>query len=116
MKKQFRQRQTNMPIHLGEVCSTPSMTVPDDSYTVQDILERFTRGIDPMLTRNGSFDSEDHNSSLEDGEFDINPVHLVQDLTDVDDMKEFLKNTEIAKKLLLKKIEESKKAAENSAS
>lgn len=37
----------------------PSLTVPDQSYTIREILEKFTRGIDPYLTKLPSYDDDD---------------------------------------------------------
>jgi hypothetical protein len=92
-----------------------SQTVPDDSYSIKDILTRFTRGIDPMLTKLGEYDNEEMNSTLSDTEFDINPLRTIEDLTDIGAMEEFLKRTEMNKRILIKRIEEEKKKAENSA-
>ena len=81
------------------------MTVPDDSYTIKDILTRFTRSIDPMLTRLGEYDG-DLTDNLDDDSFVINPIRTVSDLTDIDDLEEFLKVTQRNKELLEKAIKE----------
>lgn len=41
-----------------EFCETPtgvSLTVPDDSYTIRELLDRATKGINPMIERSGEY-------------------------------------------------------------
>jgi hypothetical protein len=121
MKNVQRQRVSNFKFDIrkhGKLITEPSQTVPDDSYTVKDILTRFTRGIDPMLTRLGQYDQEDVNESLEEEQFKVNPLNAIEDLTDIDELNEFLAITAKNKKALerkLKELQEAKKAAANSA-
>ena len=108
MKNVPRQRATSFKFDIkkhGQLITDPSQTVPDDSYTIKDILTRFTRGIDPMLTRMGEYDG-DLTDTLEDESFVINPIRQVSDLTDIDDLEEFLRVTENNRKLLEKAIKE----------
>ena len=44
----------------GEFFTEKSMTVPDQSYTIREILERFTSGIAPPLMRESSYDEDDY--------------------------------------------------------
>ena len=108
MKNVPRQRATSFKFNIkkhGELNTEPSQTVPDDSYTVKDILSRFTRGIDPMLTRMGQYDG-DQNENLDDDSFVVNPIQDINDLTDIDDLEEFLRVTKKNEELLKKAIQE----------
>jgi hypothetical protein len=42
----------------GSANNLPSETVPNQSFTIEEILNKFTRGIDPMLTKNGNYEFE----------------------------------------------------------
>lgn len=45
--------------HVFEKANTaPTETVPDQSYTIRDIINRFTGGILPNIQRNVSFDED----------------------------------------------------------
>lgn len=63
MNKVFLNQNTYNPeIHgIGEINLKPSVTVPDQSLTIQQILELFTRGIDPpSIMKNGvGYDNPD---------------------------------------------------------
>lgn len=62
----------------GEINNLPSMTVPDQSYTVRDLLERFTTGVLPVSSRtpvysdNPDFDNYDE---IENPDFDLSDYH-----------------------------------------
>jgi|WetSurSiteA1Bulk_404760.scaffolds.fasta_scaffold92420_1 hypothetical protein len=115
MKRQTQYNfRFNPKIH-AENNTLPSVTVPDESFSIKDILHKFTRGIDPMLTRMGDYDNENCTSDLEDTAFTVNPIRNVTDLTDIGEIEEFVKTTKKNEKVLLKRIEELKKSAENSA-
>jgi hypothetical protein len=58
-----------------------SMTVPDESITLQEILQRFTRGVDPMLTR---IPNKNDGLELEDD------VINFKDLSDITEIEETL--------------------------
>jgi hypothetical protein len=110
-----RQRIYNFkynPLKHAESNTMPSLTVPDDSYTIKDILTRFTRGIDPMLTRMGEYEKE-QNSDLSEAQFELNPVRTIEDLSDVQELEYFLKKTEQNKEILLQRIKEQKELAES---
>lgn len=86
-----------------------SQTVPDDSYTVKDILTRFTRGIDPMLTRLGNYDNEEADMlDLNDTHFELNPLRAIEDLTDITELQNFLDQTEKNKAILIERIREQR--------
>lgn len=67
-----------------------SLTIPDQSFTIEEILERFTRGIDPMLTKNPIWE--------DDVNFDDLPANYNPDLADIDDAKNFIEEVETKKK------------------
>lgn len=112
MKPQTERRQTQLnfkfnPIVHAQSFVMPSQTVPDDSYTIKDILTRFTRGIDPMLTRLGEYDGE-LNSSIEEEEFTVNPIRQIEDLTDIQELESFLEKANEKRAYLTKKLEEER--------
>jgi hypothetical protein len=111
MKRQHQNTFKYNPLKHGETQFEPSITVPDDSYTIKDILTRFTRGIDPMLTRLGEYEKE-QNSDLNETEFELNPIRQIEDLSDISELESFLKRTEENKKILIGRIKEQKKLAE----
>lgn len=83
------------------------MTVPDDSFTISEILEKFTRGVDPMLSRNPL-------DMPYDAEIDDKVLNF-DDLTDIDEAKEYMKfmndkKTELGIKL--KELEKAEKEKE----
>lgn len=66
-------------VHSSETVG-PSLTVPDQSYSIREILEKFSRGIDPYLTKLPSYDEDDI-----DVEDDVTPDRLPDhDLSDLD--------------------------------
>lgn len=42
----------------GRVIPSSSLTIPDQSYTLQDLLTKFTKGIAPPVMRKCSYDDE----------------------------------------------------------
>lgn len=82
-----------------------SETVPDQSFTIQQILEKFTRGVDPMLTRNPSFEDD---VNIDDDVISIN------DLTDLDEAEEFINEIEEKKKAVKEMRKKSEKGDKNS--
>ena len=50
-----------------------SMTLPNESYTIKEILQKFTSGINLPITRNGEFDD---NPDLNDSVIDRDPAAL----------------------------------------
>lgn len=45
-----------LPEHMEKKSTLPSMTVPDESYTPRELLEKFSRNIDPGVTRRPTYD------------------------------------------------------------
>nr|WAE43355.1 MAG: hypothetical protein [Microviridae sp.] len=67
-----------------EIPSGESMTVPDEALTINEILNRFTHGIAPNVTGDGYYsDTDDYD--------DIDPI--INDLTDLDDIRSELQTT-----------------------
>lgn len=84
----------NYKITRGEVFTNPSMTVPDESYTIQEILEKYSRGINLNIERQGEYDNSD--------DFDIiDQRQLVKDYADIPEVV-YLQN-EIKKEKLSKR-------------
>jgi len=56
--KLITQRQFELlPQHMEDYTGCVSETVPNDAYSIKDILEKFTRGMDPGVTRQPGGDS-----------------------------------------------------------
>lgn len=84
----------NYKITRGEVFTNPSMTVPDESYTIQEILEKYSRGINLNIERQGEYDNSE--------DFDIiDQRQLVKDYADIPEVV-YLQN-EIKKEKLSKR-------------
>jgi hypothetical protein len=94
-----------------KIYKEPSPTVPDDSYTIKEILTKFTRGVDPMLTKLADYDSEEHDpENLDDTQFELNPIRTIEDLSDITELNYFLEQTEKNKAIIEKRIAEQKAA------
>lgn len=102
-----------LPEHT-EVNNSPSQTVPDESYTMRELLDRFTRGLDPSVARQPTNDGLDTLDSP-----DLEKLRD-SDLVDRQEYAEALSRLNGSKKSQLKtqidearkKAAESKKAAE----
>lgn len=61
-----------------------SMTVPDDSYTIKDLIRKFGNNLDPSITKLSHFNGEDDEVSHDDIDFseasrgDLHEVELLQ--------------------------------------
>lgn len=58
---------------LQEMNTDISMTVPDESYTVRDLLDKFTRGVVPPVARHVRYDDDPDSVDLDalpDNSFD----------------------------------------------
>lgn len=87
----------------------PSLTVPDDSYSIKEILERFTRGVDPMLSKLPTYDTEqDDPKNLEDASFEIG-LPRIEDFTDIDEIKDFIGVMKLKQKAYEKKLKDLEK-------
>ena len=50
----------------GEINNSPSLTVPDDSLSIQEILINFTRGTLPPISKTSIYGSEEENAAFLD--------------------------------------------------
>jgi hypothetical protein len=92
--------------------NAPSETVPNQSFTIVEILQKFTRGIDPMLTKNGSYEFEgDQGIDMLDENIDI-----IDSLDDITQATNLLNAIQDRVQVLRKEKEEAEKLKENSAS
>jgi hypothetical protein len=104
LKKRFvtQWNFTEKPTML-EYNTMPSLTVPDLSMSIKDILLKFSRGADPMLTKNGKYEFENNEiEALDQDEFDMS------DLTSIDDAQNELLAMEEQKTAINKWIAEQK--------
>lgn len=83
-----------------------SLTVPDMSFSLRDILTKFSRGVDPMLTKLGDyeFDTEPDDAIFENESIEYD------DLTGTDDAILRLQDIEERKEYLERYIKENAKA------
>lgn len=66
-----------------EVNNEPSMTVPDESFTIQEILEKFTRGVLPDIAmKNAMFDNQEEFDGFE-AENPVDITEVEEQLTEV---------------------------------
>lgn len=89
-----------------------SQTVPNEAFTVKEILERFTRGVDPMLTRIGDYDNEVTGNELDEDVFVTNPFRTIDDLTDLEQAQQFLSHAQQRTKELKAKVQQLLREAE----
>lgn len=97
----FKNNWTNKPKGTGEVNEQPSLTIPDEAYTIQEIFERSASGlIDTTQTRQGYYP--------DDSEFDDIDLEKISrlDFTEIEEHKLDLLENEIA---LFKKSKEDVK-------
>jgi hypothetical protein len=64
----------------GEINNEPSQTIPDETYSIREILQRFSRGL-TTTTKTGFYDEEDYHP-------DITKMDLV-------DREEYIENVKI---------------------
>lgn len=81
----FQTSSNYNPIQQHETPSQlPSLTVPDMSYSIQELLDKFTTGIVPPVARNAQYDEDadfDNYDETRDGDFDLaDATRLKQDL------------------------------------
>lgn len=70
--------------HRGRLFEQGSMTVPDQSYTVRDLLRRFRNGTMPPVSHPGEFDDGDLEDPL--------PDFSAMDLTEIAEYQQKLNN------------------------
>lgn len=89
----------------------PSITIPDESFTVKEILERFTTGMPLSLSKQPIYDSEasfDDIDETRDPAFDLADATLARDLMNA----EFTTKKEAAKAAKAAKEADEKRNAE----
>lgn len=80
-----------------------SITIPDESYTIKDLVQKFSQGIDPSISKLAEYseDSDDHDQP------DMRKL-ATADLSDVDNYKRELASRRLA---LLQDMEKQKTEA-----
>lgn len=105
--------------HTGEVNTLPSMTVPDQSLSVKEILYRFQEGLPLDNIRRGEQYDEPESAAYSgnfdgDDSFDVHPANaLGYDLTELDDMRRESKRVMTYAAELSKKRKEALQRAKN---
>lgn len=70
----------NYEIVEGEINSGEILTIPDESYTIEEILDKFTKGIHLGIEKDGQYsDSDDFN--------DVDERTYLNDLSDIEDIE-----------------------------
>lgn len=87
----------------------PSETVPNQSYTIEEILNKFTRGIDPMLTKNGTYEYEGDVSDDVLNE-NIDMLNGIEDIQEAEFMLKAIKERHEFLKAERKRLEDEKTA------
>lgn len=111
MKRKY-QTQNNFRFDIkkhSEKNTAPSETIPNQSFTIEEILNRFTRGIDPMLTKQGSYEFE---GDVSDDVLNEN-VDMLSGIEDIEEANYMMKV--IKDRISELKTEAKRKEAENSA-
>lgn len=100
LKHNWKLRKHHKEVPVGE-----SLTVPDDSYSIKDLIKKYAAGLDPGVTKLASFSGEDEEVEYDDTDLagaareDIAHVH--------ETMREHAER----QKRLLEQMEERKKTA-----
>lgn len=68
MKRQ--EERAEIPGFIGETFSSPSLTIPDESLSIQEILLNFTRGTLPPVSKTPQYYDEDFVDHPLDGQAD----------------------------------------------
>jgi hypothetical protein len=92
LKKQF---QTDPYEMIGEINNSPSLTVPDQSLGVKELLLNHTRGISS-------------NVKIYEGEYYDTEIPIIDDLTDLEYYRQDIKRREIALKAKIKEEHDKK--------
>lgn len=88
-----------------EIPKGESLTVPDDSYTIRDLIKKYASGLDPGVTKLANHNGEEDEVDFDDVDF---ASEARQDIADV---YEQLRRQAERQKTLLQQMEERKKAA-----
>jgi len=97
IRNQFNYEQGK---HSYEHLTGPSMTQPGEAYTIRELLDKFTTGIDPQVGRELYYD--------EDAQFESD-VRMRQPDYDLTDGDNIISENEMKIKTLTKKIEDRKR-------
>ncbi len=92
LEKQFQSKPYEM---LGEENNMPSLTVPDQSLGIKELLLNHTRGISS-------------NVKIYEGEYYETEIPIIDDLTDLDFYRQDIKRREIALKAKIKEEHDEK--------
>ena len=92
--------------HQMETPRGVSMAVPDDSYTIRDLIKKYASGLDPGITKLSMYGDEDENVDFDD-------VDLADaSRSDIAETTEMQREAAARQKTLLEQMEQRKKALE----
>lgn len=91
-------------IPVGEVNNLPSLTIPNETYTIRELLEKHTRGVMPDIAMEGTYGEEEPDFDSPD----LNQIHQM----DLYDVQEHLTKT----KKLIEQLDENYKSQQHKAS
>jgi len=92
LRKQFQEKPYKPN---GEINNSPSLTVPDQTLGIKDLLRNHTRGISS-------------NVKIYEGEYYDTEIPIIDDLTDLDAFRQDLKRRETALKAKIKEEHDEK--------
>ena len=92
LRKQFQKKPFKPN---GEINNSPSLTVPDQTLGIKDLLRNHTRGISS-------------NVKIYEGEYYDTEIPIIDDLTDLDAFRQDLKRRETALKAKIKEEHDEK--------
>lgn len=95
------------PKHM-EFPTGESMAIPDQSYSIKDLVKKMARGVDPAISKVATYGGEDDEVDFDD--IDLNQAQHA-DLADTDEIKQAAQR----QLLLLQQMQEAKNQQENSA-
>lgn len=91
--------------HQKEKPKGESLTVPDESYTIQELIRKYASGLDPGISKLPNFNGEDDEVDFDDPDLSL---EIRQDITD---QAETLRQAAERQKRLLEQMEEAKQKA-----
>lgn len=99
-------------VPIGEFNNQEIKTVPNQAYTVKQLLQNHVRGHKPVIEKEPLYEMDDFGEN-------INPIRQIKDLSDLDDIRQELEKVkEYHDKVQLdkaNKLKEAKKAKEKEA-
>lgn len=95
---------------VGKVISQPSLTIPDQSMTMREILQRYANGLDPVGAKIPMYYGEDEQMEMDINKMDLSERYewIAQNRIRIADMKDRLANPDKYKQLELPIQEEPK--------